>query len=318
MVSFIKLLLNLTLMLIATGGSDLMPSNRSNEIDTNNESLSDRITSLIRNTLNMINYEWTEFNHPHTHLLALETNKTLAIIELRQTLTNDRSRSPSDSFEIIDCTIFDMKKRRREGEQFLNVLQEPENNVTFNRYEANYQTVLDALELCRLLWKDQTENSIDPTQSVIKLFIQNIFDSFSGTGEGFNAPGTLWCGPGDRAENYWDLGPEAEIDTCCREHDHCPIRLGKDEADYGAINNNSFTMSLCECDERFKRCIDDTGSYGRKIGWIYSHFVHHCLEPVDEQVNCKQHMEQSTNEQNKIARRSKCSQPKFVVRSINF
>lgn len=33
-------------------------------------------------------------------------------------------------------------------------------------------------------------------------------------------PGTRWCGPGNTADDYDDLGTHPEEDKCCRRHDH--------------------------------------------------------------------------------------------------
>lgn len=33
-------------------------------------------------------------------------------------------------------------------------------------------------------------------------------------------PGTRWCGPGNTADDYDDLGAHPEEDKCCRRHDH--------------------------------------------------------------------------------------------------
>ena len=33
--------------------------------------------------------------------------------------------------------------------------------------------------------------------------------------------GTKWCGFGNTAEDYDDLGTNTEIDKCCRKHDQC-------------------------------------------------------------------------------------------------
>ena len=37
--------------------------------------------------------------------------------------------------------------------------------------------------------------------------------------------GTNWCGKGNVAENYRDLGRWSENDRCCRAHDYCPMQI---------------------------------------------------------------------------------------------
>ena len=53
-------------------------------------------------------------------------------------------------------------------------------------------------------------------------------------------PGTKWCGPGDVASSYEDLGQFRETDMCCRDHDHCENIPGGGEK-YGLTNNDLFT-----------------------------------------------------------------------------
>ena len=54
--------------------------------------------------------------------------------------------------------------------------------------------------------------------------------------------GTKWCGLGDEARNYHDLGDAAHVDICCRAHDHCPVRLKALHVDYGVINLSPYTI----------------------------------------------------------------------------
>ncbi|XP_074598478.1 acidic phospholipase A2 PA4-like [Brevipalpus obovatus] len=73
-------------------------------------------------------------------------------------------------------------------------------------------------------------------------------------------PGTKWCGLGNQAKNFHDLGSEADVDRCCRAHDHCPRRMEAFEAENGVINFSLFTRSHCECDESFYNCLKSTKS----------------------------------------------------------
>uniref|UniRef100_UPI00398EB83C group 3 secretory phospholipase A2 isoform X2 n=1 Tax=Pristiophorus japonicus TaxID=55135 RepID=UPI00398EB83C len=65
---------------------------------------------------------------------------------------------------------------------------------------------------------------------------------------GWTVPGTIWCGAGDSAHNFTDLGIFDQTDFCCREHDHCEHKLGAFEYNYGMRNFRLHTISHCDCD----------------------------------------------------------------------
>lgn len=46
-------------------------------------------------------------------------------------------------------------------------------------------------------------------------------------------PGTKWCGAGNDAATYDDLGTAEEVDMCCREHDHCDMFIEAGQSKYG-------------------------------------------------------------------------------------
>ncbi|KAK2714551.1 hypothetical protein QYM36_008942 [Artemia franciscana] len=71
-------------------------------------------------------------------------------------------------------------------------------------------------------------------------------------------PGTKWCGRGDVAKSYEELGPEADIDRCCRAHDHCPIKIKPFKRKYGLTNISLYTKSHCDCDGEFEMCLRAT------------------------------------------------------------
>ena len=67
--------------------------------------------------------------------------------------------------------------------------------------------------------------------------------------------GTLWCGVDDIAETYHSLGPEWQIDKCCRAHDHCPVKVKAFKTRYGVFNLGPYTKSHCACDKQFYDCL---------------------------------------------------------------
>ncbi|XP_042277510.1 group 3 secretory phospholipase A2-like [Thunnus maccoyii] len=68
-------------------------------------------------------------------------------------------------------------------------------------------------------------------------------------------PGTLWCGTGSKAVRYEQLGMFESADRCCREHDHCLHIIPVFTVNYGVFNSNLFTVSHCDCDQRFRQCL---------------------------------------------------------------
>lgn len=83
-------------------------------------------------------------------------------------------------------------------------------------------------------------------------------------------PGTKWCGTGDIASNYDDLGEERATDMCCRAHDHCPDIIPAYQTKHGLKNEDMFTKLSCECDETFRKCLRATKTDSSDIvGFLY-------------------------------------------------
>lgn len=74
-------------------------------------------------------------------------------------------------------------------------------------------------------------------------------------------PGTVWCGLGDRASRYHQLGERRELDSCCRVHDHCPVKVRAGDFRYGYSNTGFSTVSHCLCDEAFRICLQKASRY---------------------------------------------------------
>ncbi|CAB3365345.1 Hypothetical predicted protein [Cloeon dipterum] len=69
-------------------------------------------------------------------------------------------------------------------------------------------------------------------------------------------PGTKWCGQGNIATSYADLGYYQETDMCCREHDYCPDFIPAGKTKYGLKNTAPYTRVHCACDAKFKKCLE--------------------------------------------------------------
>ncbi|XP_060522971.1 uncharacterized protein LOC132699973 isoform X2 [Cylas formicarius] len=68
-------------------------------------------------------------------------------------------------------------------------------------------------------------------------------------------PGTKWCGTGDIAKDYFDLGAETKVDSCCRNHDLCPVKIRGRSQRYNLTNNSIYTKSHCSCDDKLFHCL---------------------------------------------------------------
>ncbi|XP_068623882.1 phospholipase A2-like [Battus philenor] len=103
-------------------------------------------------------------------------------------------------------------------------------------------------------------------------------------------PGTKWCGPGNVADDYDDLGSKNGTDFCCRQHDSCPDVILAGESRYNLTNESFFTRLHCSCDETFRECLREvnTGT-SLKIGITYFNaLVTKCYKKEYPITGCKQ------------------------------
>ncbi|KAL7976088.1 hypothetical protein Chor_009766 [Crotalus horridus] len=103
---------------------------------------------------------------------------------------------------------------------------------------------------------------------------------------GFTYPGTLWCGAGNIAESYEQLGEHQETDKCCRDHDHCQHLIHPFTYKYGHRNLRWHTISHCDCDRRLKDClgaVNNTAS--RVVGQAFFNIIQvPCFELVYQET----------------------------------
>ncbi|CAG9763437.1 unnamed protein product [Ceutorhynchus assimilis] len=72
--------------------------------------------------------------------------------------------------------------------------------------------------------------------------------------------GTNWCGPGNTAQYYDDLGKLEDLDACCRAHDNCPNKISVGEKKYGLQNTMLKTGLSCHCEHAFLQCLRNVNS----------------------------------------------------------
>ncbi|XP_017092610.2 phospholipase A2 [Drosophila bipectinata] len=109
-------------------------------------------------------------------------------------------------------------------------------------------------------------------------------------GMGVIVPGTKWCGPGNVADNYDDLGSERELDMCCRAHDNCKEKISPYEEAFGLLNDGVFPIFSCECEAAFRGCLTGLKNYqSLALGRIYFSSKEVCFGFGYPTVSCVEH-----------------------------
>ncbi|XP_047451159.1 uncharacterized protein proca1 [Mugil cephalus] len=108
---------------------------------------------------------------------------------------------------------------------------------------------------------------------------------------GFTYPGTLWCGAGNMADNYDQLGEFPDTDSCCRTHDHCAHVIHAFSSNYGYTNFKWYPICHCDCDNALKDClrkVNDTSS--RVVGQAFFNVIGvPCFEFAYEEQCAERH-----------------------------
>uniref|UniRef100_A0A8C4EPG3 phospholipase A2 n=1 Tax=Dicentrarchus labrax TaxID=13489 RepID=A0A8C4EPG3_DICLA len=100
-------------------------------------------------------------------------------------------------------------------------------------------------------------------------------------------PGTLWCGTGSKAVGYDQLGMFESTDRCCREHDHCLHVIPAFTRNYGVFNSKFFTVSHCDCDQRFRQClIGANDTIASMVGYSFFSILQVPCFELKEQRRC--------------------------------
>ncbi|XP_047098357.1 phospholipase A2-like [Schistocerca piceifrons] len=104
-------------------------------------------------------------------------------------------------------------------------------------------------------------------------------------------PGTKWCGSGNVASDYDDLGQFADTDACCRAHDSCPDVIEAGQMAHGLTNKAFYTRLECTCDEKFYDCLKAVDSpVSFQVGVAYFNLLNtQCYRKDYPIVECRRY-----------------------------
>ncbi|KOC62458.1 Phospholipase A2 isozymes PA3A/PA3B/PA5 [Habropoda laboriosa] len=171
--------------------------------------------------------------------------------------------------ELHNCNLIEVYEEAEAKEVLRNL------SSTTMPQLVSFEEMIKLMEKCELLDLIQQDSTSTSKSSASK----NVLSLFNGI-----LPGTKWCGTGDIAENYHDLGQEAEIDRCCRSHDLCPVKVRARQTRYNLTNYSIYTKSHCVCDEALYNCLKSTMHSTAKImGQVYFNVMKvPCIEDVPQ------------------------------------
>nr|WNB50471.1 group 3 secretory phospholipase A2 isoform x2 [Hemiscorpius lepturus] len=101
-------------------------------------------------------------------------------------------------------------------------------------------------------------------------------------------PGTKWCGAGNVADDYEDLGRAEDTDKCCRTHDHCNDTIPRLGTKYDLKNNGLYTKSSCACDLTFHSCLQEGENLASDlVGKVFFNVLRtQCFKKDYPQIGC--------------------------------
>ncbi|MED6244611.1 hypothetical protein ATANTOWER_018206 [Ataeniobius toweri] len=139
--------------------------------------------------------------------------------------------------------------------------------------EARFARMDEATLMCRE-FKEKSERSSEDSSVGLENAGGGEEKVLQRSKRGFTYPGTLWCGAGNMADDYNQLGEFADTDSCCRIHDHCPHVIHAFSSKYGHTNFKWHSICHCDCDNELKAClrkVNDTSS--RVVGQAFFNVI---------------------------------------------
>ncbi|XP_016137791.1 uncharacterized protein [Sinocyclocheilus grahami] len=181
-------------------------------------------------------------------------------------------RSVHDSEgRLVDCSVI---QNEMQVKSFMHVCRLGLRNQMSSDLKMSLTGVSEAKANCNKLKSKGDRNFIATTQPAKEPNSDAANNKKTRTKRGFTYPGTLWCGAGNIADHYDQLGEFEETDKCCRVHDHCPYVIHAFSSNYGYTNFKWHPLSHCDCDNALKeclRCVNDTSS--RVVGQAFFNVI---------------------------------------------
>nr|QCG75791.1 group III secreted phospholipase A2-C1 [Cyprinus carpio] len=181
-------------------------------------------------------------------------------------------RSVHDSEgRLVDCSVI---QNEMQVKSFMHVCKLGLRNQMSSDLKMSLTGVSEAKANCDKLKSKGDRNVITTTKQAKEPNSDVANNKKTRTKRGFTYPGTLWCGAGNIADHYDQLGEFEETDKCCRVHDHCPYVIHAFSSNYGYTNFKWHSLSHCDCDNALKEClrlVNDTSS--RVVGQAFFNVI---------------------------------------------
>nr|ACO14690.1 Phospholipase A2 isozyme PA4 [Caligus clemensi] len=145
--------------------------------------------------------------------------------------------------KIIDCQVH---KIHREGDQRKKDLLNITGSLSYQIHEVDMKVELQAIKKCN---EKSIEDQRKKEQSIRRL--AGSFRSFTASrGSGFK-----WCIKENVELDFHKTGSFWSVDSCCRIHEFCPVKMKKNEKKYGLHDKKDRTIYHCDCDKLLSECL---------------------------------------------------------------
>ncbi|XP_032688058.1 uncharacterized protein LOC116852129 isoform X1 [Odontomachus brunneus] len=246
-------------------------------------SLDLRTFLLVASTCSLTVQQPTFFRNTFKGLSGLTLSSTaLASDEIRVVYYHEQTVAVVDLGPrnvLHDCNIIEVYKPSEATEVLRNL------SMTLHPQVVSFQEITRLMQQCELLDSIRVETTSALSTNVLSRGTRIAASSItllSGI-----LPGTKWCGTGDIAENYHDLGDVPYVDRCCRTHDLCPIKIRAQQTRYNLTNYSLYTKSHCTCDKALYQCLKAANHpTANLLGQIYFNIVKvECIEDIRHTIS---------------------------------